>query len=44
MEYLSEKYHNPHKEEGEGLPSGEDFFRFEKNNEIKIFNLLLDVK
>ena len=30
VEYLSEKYHNPHKEEGEGLPSGEDFFRFEK--------------
>ena len=30
VEYLSEKYHNPHEEEGEGLPSGEDFFRFEK--------------
>ena len=30
VEYLSEKYHNPHDEEGEGLPGGEDFFRFEK--------------
>ncbi|MGL5312655.1 MAG: GNAT family N-acetyltransferase [Peptostreptococcaceae bacterium] len=30
VEYLSEKYNNPHDEEGEGLPSGEDFFRFEK--------------
>ena len=30
VECLSEKYHNPYKEEGEGLPSGEDFFRFEK--------------
>lgn len=29
VEYLSEKYHNSHKE-GEGLPGGEDFFRFEK--------------
>ena len=29
VEYLSEKYNNPH-EEGKGLPSGEDFFRFEK--------------
>ena len=27
VEYTSEKYHNPH---GEDLPSGEDFFRFEK--------------
>ena len=30
VEYLSEKYHNLHKKEGEGLPGGEDFFRFEK--------------
>ena len=30
VEYLSEKYHNPHDEEGEDLPGGEDFFRFEK--------------
>lgn len=33
VEYLSEKYHNPHDEEegeAEGLPGGEDFFRFEK--------------
>ena len=30
VEYLSEKYHHPHQEDGEGLPSGEDFFRFEK--------------
>ncbi len=30
VEYLSDKYHNPHDEEGEGLPGGEDFFRFEK--------------
>ena len=27
VEYLSEKYHNP---DEEGLPGGEDFFRFEK--------------
>lgn len=27
VEYTSEKYHNP---DGEELPSGEDFFRFEK--------------
>ena len=30
VEYLSEKYHNPYDEEGEGLSGGEDFFRFEK--------------
>lgn len=30
VEYLSERYHNPHEKEGEGLPGGEDFFRFEK--------------
>lgn len=30
VEYLSEKYNNSHEEYGEGLPSGEDFFRFEK--------------
>ena len=30
VEYLSETYHHPHQEEDEGLPSGEDFFRFEK--------------
>ena len=30
VEYLSEKYHNPSDEEGEGLSGGEDFFRFEK--------------
>lgn len=29
VEYLSDKYHNLH-DEGEGLPGGEDFFRFEK--------------
>ena len=29
VEYLSEKYNNSH-EEGEELPGGEDFFRFEK--------------
>lgn len=30
VEYLSEKYNNQHEEGGEVLPSGEDFFRFEK--------------
>lgn len=29
VEYLSDKYHHPH-DEGEELPGGEDFFRFEK--------------
>lgn len=33
VEYLSEKYHNP---DEEGLPGGEDFFRFEKIMRIKI--------
>jgi len=30
VEYYNEKHHNPHDCEGEELPEGEDFFRFEK--------------